>query len=81
MLFADITAGEYLTAAERLLRASVTGAHPLPVGVLMLVETWLERYRGASEYPWVLRQFMHARRIAETAALSRVAPRRQNRMS
>jgi len=71
LLYADVTAREYLTAAERLLRAAVAASHPLPPRTLMLVSDWLERYRGAPEHSWVLRQLLLARRVSETAALGR----------
>ncbi|RZT07723.1 hypothetical protein EV589_5954 [Mycobacterium sp. BK558] len=50
-LFADIAAGDYLPAAERLLRASMSAGDPLPAAVLASVELWLDRYVGSCEQP------------------------------
>ena len=49
-LFADVAAGDYLAAVERLLRASLTAQRPLPAAVTTALDSWIDRYAGTSEY-------------------------------
>lgn len=49
-LFADVAAGDYLAAAERLLRASLAAQRPLPVAVTTALDSWIDRYAGTSEH-------------------------------
>lgn len=52
-LFADIAAGDYLPVVQRLLRAALVTAHPLPADVITAVDSWLDRYEGARGQPAV----------------------------
>lgn len=65
-LFADIAAGDYLPVVERLLRASLATAQPLPTRVITALDAWLDRYAGACGQPTITRLLLEAQHVATT---------------
>jgi hypothetical protein len=63
-LFADIAAGDYLSAVKQVLTASLNSQQPLPMAVLNLVDTWLDRYAGASGHPSIRALVEQAKLVA-----------------
>jgi hypothetical protein len=59
-LFADIAAGDYLPAVERLLQATLATAQELPSRVMTVLDAWLDRYEGAAEQPAIRRLLRQA---------------------
>lgn len=69
-LFADVAAGDYLAAAERLLRASLAAQRPVPAAVTTALDSWLDRYAGTSEQP-VIRGLLYDCRRGATSPRTR----------